>query len=412
MVTAIISDPDLEFCKEVCWLLGDYSKIALYVSTENLEESGFLIPEKEPAVLIIGPGWDKNMATFIRDTKKKFPHAGILLILNNEPQALEAEVKKTNGIEILNFPFSGHFLVSALEELFEISQAFLNSTKKPPQLREQRDQGSKVITVFGTKGGVGKTVIATNLAVFLAQSTEAKIILVDLDLQFGDVGVLLRLHPKHTIYDAAHIVTDLSQKTLNQLLISHTSGLKILPAPLEPELADVITAENIGKILDVLKKSADLVVIDTPPSFNDVVLTALDKSDQICLVTSMDLPSIKSTKQCLQTFELLKYLPKKSLLVINRVDPFLGVNQKEVEKMLCKEAKVAIATDRHVPLSVNRGQPIVIDFPKSQASQGLKNLSEIFIKSFSLISSKGNLSSLNERGGKSVTPRPPQSKTT
>jgi len=398
MVTAIISDPDLEFCKEVCWLLGEYSQLDLYVSTEKLEETLVLIPENKPVVIIIGPGWKEKMRPFISDATMKFPHAAILLTLNDEPVDLKDDVKKIKGVEILNFPFSSELLVSVLEELFEISKSVLDieQQSQPPC---SLDHESKVITVFGTKGGVGKTVIATNLAVFLAHNTDARIILVDLDIQFGDVAVMLRLQPKYTLYDAVHIANDLNQGGISQLLMPHYSGLKVMAAPLEPELADVITAENIGTILDSLKKSADFVIIDTPPSFNDVVLTALDKSDRICLVTSMDLPSIKSTKQCIQTFELLKYPSKKSLLVINRVDPFLGMNQQEIEKMLGKKAKVAIATDRHVPLSVNKGKPIVIDFPKSQASCGLKELSEIFIKTFSSNTSKGNVISLGDGGG-------------
>ncbi|MFQ5574865.1 MAG: CpaE family protein [Terriglobia bacterium] len=377
MIRAVICDPDPDFTREICWLLRERPAFELIVSTKDPSQINLFVNPEEPVVLILGPGWREGLNNYIPDLRSSLPKAAIIVASPNpggseSPPALSED--KT--VRVLELPLDQESLAD------EITSAFNNISPEPkvpePARGPQSAHRSQIITVFGTKGGVGKTVVASNLAVALANHRNATVILLDLDIQFGDVGIMLKLKPENTLYDAANMADDLNTTTLTQLLTPFSRNLRVLPAPFEPELADVIKAKHIDTIIETLSGCADYLVIDTPPSFNDTVLSALDRSDAVCHVTTIDLPSIKSTKLCLETFELLKYQKSRSHLVINRVDPSLGISQKKMETLLGEKSRVTIPADRHVPLSVNHGKPVVLDFPKSQPSRALIKLSRFF----------------------------------
>ena len=154
-----------------------------------------------------------------------------------------------------------------------------------------------VVTVFSTKGGAGKSMIATNLGVALAKRSEKPVCLVDADLQFGDIAVMLKLSPQHTVVDAVSSIDRLDVTLLQNLLATHeASGLLILPAPLEPAFADQIGAAEMVQIVEVLRRFCSFVVVDTPAYFNDVVLGMIEISDDVLLVAGMDIPNIKNVK--------------------------------------------------------------------------------------------------------------------
>ncbi|MFM7070086.1 MAG: CpaE family protein, partial [Actinomycetes bacterium] len=179
----------------------------------------------------------------------------------------------------------------------------------------------KVVTVFSTKGGSGKSVVATSLAVALAKESDRPVCLVDADLQFGDVAVMLKLAPRHTTADVLPVVDRLDPALLDSLLVTHeSSGLKVLPAPLEPAYADQITSSHITKVIDVLRTFCAYVVVDTPSYFNDVVLGAVEASDKVILLSGLDVPNIKNLKIGLQTLRLLDTPEEKLMLALNRAD--------------------------------------------------------------------------------------------
>ena len=164
----------------------------------------------------------------------------------------------------------------------------------------------RLITVFSTKGGAGKSVIAINLAVILARRSDRPVVLVDADLQFGDVAVMLKLAPQHTIVDAVSAIDRLDGPLLQSLLARHDpSGLLVLPAPLEPAFADQIGASQMVRIIEMLRQISAFVIVDTPAYFNDVVLGLIEVSDDVLLVAGMDIPNIKNVKIGLQTLRLL-----------------------------------------------------------------------------------------------------------
>jgi pilus assembly protein CpaE len=237
----------------------------------------------------------------------------------------------------------------------------------------------RVITVFSTKGGAGKSVISSNLAVILAQRSEKPVVLIDADLQFGDIAVMLKLSPQHTIVDAVSALDRLDPSLMQNLLVEHTpSGLLVLPAPLEPAFADQIGASEMVRIVEVLRSFCSFVILDTPAYFNDVVLGLIEISDDVLLVAGMDIPNIKNVKIGLQTLRLLNTPMEKLRLVLNRANSKVKLDVSEVEKTLQVQADSLIPSDVVVPQAVNKGVPVVLSAPKSSVTKALEQLADLF----------------------------------
>jgi pilus assembly protein CpaE len=240
--------------------------------------------------------------------------------------------------------------------------------------------GGKVITVFSTKGGAGKSMLASNLGVLLAQRSERPVALVDADLQFGDIAVMLKLAPQHTIVDAVGSYDRLDVGFLESLLATHQpSGLKVLPAPLEPAFADQIGAHQMNHIIGLLRSFCSHVVVDTPAYFNEVVLGLIEESDDVLLVAGMDIPNIKNVKIGLQTLRLLNTPMGKIHLVLNRANSKVKLEVSEVERTLQVKADALIPSDIVVPQSVNKGTPVVLDAPRAAVSKSIERLADRFI---------------------------------
>jgi pilus assembly protein CpaE len=238
----------------------------------------------------------------------------------------------------------------------------------------------RVITVFATKGGAGKSVIAANLAVALAQKSEKPVVLVDASLQFGDIAVMLKLAPQHTVVDAVSAIDKLDVPLMQSLLVTHdSSGLLVLPAPLEPAFAEQITAEDMVRIVEILRTFAGHVVIDTQAYINEVVLGLIESSDDVVLVAGMDIPNIKNAKIGLHTLRLLNTPMEKLHLVLNRANSKVKLEVAEVEKTLGIKAETLVPSDVVVPQSVNKGTPVVMSSPKSGVSKAIDEMATRFM---------------------------------
>jgi len=245
---------------------------------------------------------------------------------------------------------------------------------------ELEEVNGQVLTVFSTKGGSGKSVLSTSLAVALAQRSDKPVCLVDADLQFGDVAVMLKLTPHHTIVDAVSVLDRIDAPLLDSLLVTHEpSGLRVLPAPLEPAFADQVGAAEMVAIVELLRSFCSYVIVDTPAYFNDVVLGLVEVSDKVMLVAGMDIPNIKNVKIGLQTLRLLNTPMDKLLLILNRANSKVKLDIGEVERTLQLQADALIPSDVVVPQSVNKGEPVVLHSPKSGVSKSIVQLAEQFL---------------------------------
>lgn len=229
-----------------------------------------------------------------------------------------------------------------------------------------------VVTVFSTKGGCGKTTLACNLAATLAAGGRNDVCLVDLDLNFGDVAVVLRLMPARSLADAAPYSLDIDLPAVETLLTRHSAGLYTLPAPIDPHAAETISAGLVGRVLRLLTRRFAFVVVDTPPAFTDPVLTAFDQSDLIALVATLDLPAVRSLRATLDTLQALKIPTERLRVVLNRADSKVGLSASDVETTVTFPISAHVPSSRDVPASVNRGVPLVLEEPDHPVSAAIR----------------------------------------
>jgi len=232
----------------------------------------------------------------------------------------------------------------------------------------------QVVTVFGAKGGVGKTTLSVNLAACLAKKYHCKVALIDLDLQFGDVTVFLNISPKKTVSELVQEKSKIDIHLVESYLVPHSSQVKVLPAPLRPEYAELVNADSVMDIIDALKKSYDFIIIDTPPLFQETVLSALEMSRQILLVMCVDLPAIKNMRLCLELLHTLNQRDK-ARLIINRDAGNLGISDGDVEKSLDFMIAERIPNDYKTAITaVNRGMPFVLSDPAAKVSKAVERV--------------------------------------
>ncbi|HWN22933.1 MAG TPA: AAA family ATPase [Gaiellaceae bacterium] len=250
-------------------------------------------------------------------------------------------------------------------------------------LARRRGAGAAVaegamITVLGPKGGTGKTVTSSNLAVALALAGRSAV-LVDLDLQFGDVGLALGLQPKRTIYDLATSGGSLDADKIDSFLAEHPSGARALLAPLRPDQAATVGTSFLREVFEILRSRYEFVIADTPPAFTPEVIAAVDTSSQLCMVGMLDALSLKDTKIGLETLEQMGYDRAAVTLVLNRADSNVGITQLDVEQLLGRAPDVLVGSDRAIPRALTNGEPIVVAEPRSKAARSYTALAERFL---------------------------------
>lgn len=319
--------------------------------------------------VLIGPGAGADVALAVTArVHERAPHAGVVIVEKKVTADLLQAAMRAGVRDVLPSSFKARALTEAVDR----AEQHARGSRGAAGLDGDGETG-RIITVFSPKGGVGKSCVATNLAVLLATAGK-QVAAVDLDLQFGDLAIMLQLFPSRTIYDAATAAGDPDPETLLEYLTEHGSGLSLLPAPLEPGLAENISADATQAVLKGLRDAGRTVVVDTPPWFNDHVLQALDVSDEMVIVATMDVPSIKNLKVALQTLAMLGHPRERLRLVLNRADSKVGLSLPDVERALGTTVDVAIPSSREVPLSVNRGTPLALSAPQSPVPVALGRL--------------------------------------
>jgi pilus assembly protein CpaE len=238
----------------------------------------------------------------------------------------------------------------------------------------------KIVTVFSPKGGTGKTVTATNLATACAKFEGRKTLLLDLDLQFGDAAIMLGVEPEKTIYDLVVAPGELDSEKLAGYITKHACGLSVLPAPLRPEDAELVTEAKLGRLLEVARESFDVIVVDTSPFFHGPMLATLDRTDELLLLCSLDVPTLKNLRLALQTLDLLSFPKSRVRIVLNRSNSKVGMKPNEVEGALGMKVRFEVPSDRAVPLAVNRGNPVVLAEENADVSKAIRSMAkELFL---------------------------------
>ena len=237
-----------------------------------------------------------------------------------------------------------------------------------------------VVAVFSPKGGVGRTTVAVNMAVAAATDLGKRVVVVDASFQFGDVGVLLNLNPKNK--SIADLVPELEQaghevESIDTFVINHSAGIRVLLAPPSPEMAELITPAGIKRVIEALRLTHDLVVVDCTAFFNDTTLAILDSADIVLTMLSLEITSIKNMRLFLEVADQLGYESGKVRLILNRADSALGIRVQDVEHSIGRKVDETIVSDgRSVVYALNRGVPFYLSNREAQVSQDILRLAK------------------------------------
>jgi pilus assembly protein CpaE len=290
--------------------------------------------------------------------------APVILLASGESSTLLEQALEADVADVLLLPQMTENVVFAIRK-----SGHSGRRSTAPGARRGR-----IVTVFSPKGGTGKTVIATNTAASVAKYEGKKALLLDLDLQFGDAAIMLGIEPEKTIYDLVVAPGELDTEKLAGYVTRHASGLDILPAPLRPEDAELVTEAKLGQLLEVAKQSYDVIVVDTSPFFHGPMLATLDRTDELLLVCSLDVPTLKNVRLALQTLELLSFPTERVQLVLNRANSKVGMKPGEVESALQVKVRFSVPSDRAVPIAVNRGNPTVLADARADFSKAVREM--------------------------------------
>jgi pilus assembly protein CpaE len=252
------------------------------------------------------------------------------------------------------------------------------SRRMPAADADRPGHGAHVFTVFSTKGGSGRTAIATNLAACFAQAG-LRTLLVDLDLHSGDDALVLGLAPRMTVLDLVTARAAIDAAGLARAVTRHVSGADVLAAPARPEEETLVAVDRLAAVLEVARARYEAVVIDSAASFSEATLMALDHTDTLILVGAPDVPAVRSVRIALETLDLLELDLPDVRILMNRAGADVGLDCDDVEQILRREIAYTVPSDRSVPVSINRGRPVTSDDPGSPAARSLLEVSRSLV---------------------------------
>lgn len=352
---------------------------ALLSAPDALQVVGFYdgLGHHMPAadVLVVACGvYSEEAGSLIREGVEDQPARPVLLVTQGAPNGYVDHAFKAGAADLVVLPQPCDAnLAQAMSHqvLFTINKALL---KRDPS---SGDEG-KMVVLVGPKGGSGKTLTATNLAAALADAGR-RVVVVDLDLQFGDVGLALGLAPEKTVYDLLGSGGSMDAEKVEAFLVEHDCGARALLAPRRPDQAGLVTVEFLRDVLAILRSSHDVVIVDTPPAFTPEMIAAVDASTDVCVVAMLDAPSLKNLKLGLETLELMGYPQNSIRFVLNRADSQVGISLDDVHAIIGRSPDVLVPSDRAITRSVNEGMPIALK-KSSDAGQAFHALASLYME--------------------------------
>jgi pilus assembly protein CpaE len=335
---------------------------------EGLEASWSTLQETPTDLLVIACNGYSDRALFLIDgAVKQRPDRPVVVFSLGSTNGFVQRVFEAGADDFVSLPDSPEHVGFMLEKAMarKRSATAVTGVALAP-----------MIVVLGPKGGTGKTITTANLAVSLAQKGN-RVAVVDLDLQFGDVGLALGLAPDRTIYDLVKSGGSIDADKVDAYLVEHSSGVRVLMAPTRPDHASVVTVEFLREVYATLRSTHDYLLVDTPPGFTPEVIASIDSSSAVCVVGTLDSLSLKNTKLGLETLELMGYSQDRIHVLLNRAGSRVGITEEDVTAILGRKPDVLVPSDRDIPRLVNQGIPIVLDKEKSEAARALNALAAI-----------------------------------
>jgi pilus assembly protein CpaE len=390
-IRVVIVDDIAETREHLTKLLSFESDIEVVGAASSGEEAVELTGKLQPDILLMDinmPGMD-GIATTER-VSATFPMTSIIMMsVQGEADYLRRSML-AGAREFLVKPFSSDELTASIRQVHVREKQKRGRMIVPAHAPESVTKNGKVVTLFAPKGGVGRTTLAVNLAVALAGEQRQTVTLVDGSFQFGDVGVLLNLNPKNkSIIDVVADPGATDEDLVDTTLINHSTGIKVLLAPPSPEMAELITVDQIRRMMARLRDTNDYTIVDLWPHFNDVSLALLDMSDVILTILTLEITNIKNIRLFLEVADQLGYGDRLKL-VLNRADSAFGIRVADVENSVGRKIDHQVVSDgRTVVYALNRGVPFVWSNSQAPVSEDILKISRALVQEEAAAESEG-----------------------
>ena len=327
---------------------------------------GWLDQHPDEYVVVLGPYLELDIALQVcEDLRISKPTVSVVLVVASLDTQLLARAMKSGARDVVQADDTDA-VAAAIRQAHQLFIAL----RGPAGAKSV----GRIVTVFSPKGGVGKTTMAVNLALALSDHGARKVCLVDLDLSFGDVAITMQLFPTHSIEQAIGAEDTLDLTMVEGLLTRHQDSLMVLAAPPHPDIRERVTPVLVSRLLRTLKEGFDYVVVDTSPSFDDQVLTALDETDECVIIATLDVPTLKNVKVALETLEMLNIASGHRHLLLNRADDAVGISADKVEAILGMKVTTLVSTSIDIAAATNAGTPIVAGNPNHPGSAAILKL--------------------------------------
>ena len=363
-ISFVVLSTDLNQFKDIRRALSAEGRAQLLAGGNDTDQLYDEILRLKPSAAIIALGSNPEVALkFIERLNKERPGTAIISAAQDASPDLIIRSMRAGAKEFLRIPISTEELRTVLDRISDFSTSHVEAPKKK----------GKMIAVFSSKGGCGTSFIATNLAAVMS----AKTVLVDLNLQAGDLPLFLGVEAKYSIADMVEKRSRLDDELIASLVTPHSSKLSLLAAPKEADSADEIEPQHIFEVLQKLRESYEYIVLDPQHTFDSITLAALDQSDEIVLVLTLDIPAIRSTQRALEIFDRLGYPRKKVRIVVNRWSKQIDLDLRQVEKFLGEPVVGFVPSDYQLAVSsINLGTPLVQCDSSSKISAEIRRIAQ------------------------------------
>jgi len=368
--------------KALVALVGDVNRFAVDAAVEgsSLDVLGYddgladgwqsFLEQPSDLLVVASSEYNDQAAMLVDRAVKQRPDRPVVVLVERSPNGVLRSAFEAGADDVIGLPQTPESLSFAIEKMLA-RRAGAAHVKGSPT--------APLVVILGPKGGTGKTIVSTNLAVELARR-DMRVVLVDLDLQFGDIGLALGLVPERTVYELAKAGRPYDHDKLDRHLMRHPSGVKVLVGPTRPDHASAVTVDFLRDVYASVRTMCDIVIVDTPPGFTPEVIATIDVSTSAVLVGMLDSLSLKNTKLGLETLDLMGYPLENVSLILNRADSRVGITHDDVSAIVGRSPDVLIPSDREIPRSVNEGTPIVASRERSEAARAFQRLADMHTK--------------------------------
>ncbi len=385
-IRVLLADADQENREYLLKVLEGDNDIDVIGEASQASEVLEMTPELNPEVLIIDMNLeDEDSLEVASYINLNYPGTQMILVSEKEDINLLKRAMQSGVRKLMLRPLESNELISGVKQIAEAYRRTLESKRNVsglpnaagPGLGQQALKASQIITIFGNKGGIGKSIIATNLAVAAATRYKNEVALVDLDLQFGDISLMMNINPRKTIAELMQESGEMNADLVDEYFYERC-GVKVLSAPHKPELGELVTSFGVETVLKICRQMYSYTIVDTPTFLDDTTLTALEMSDLVLILISLDIPTIKNIKKGIDILESLKMLPRTKLVLNRSSSLSVGLEAHDVEQVLDMKIAASIPSDFKITVSsVNRGTPFLNMSPKAPISKSIIELFDI-----------------------------------